>query len=675
MAIKNFRERIIESCGISVCLAVVTTVYLCLTRFESKESNLLNYGIYYYFVVKTLYGSIIAHMIPSFSIFYLLLIIGLLLLQYTTGTNYISYVQSSETLNGPDVPWLILGIVIGLLLYPIILIIVMAIQYRLYFKWLENNYKNNPDTLYDYFLHSKSYTIFIIVCSIYRPLSAGEVEMIKKWIKSPFIKMELSTDHENRYLSSIQLSDSPCALTFAEVIYKLAFEEFFIFKESLADDNMKPTTILIISVLLPADDNLTKIPPFANVSVGQYDSSSPLTQQFINELSAIVSNYSFDATQFNATSLDYVFTLLLADISKKLKPINKILTVTAGQYPISGLNSSITNFVNIQAFYLNINAKYASAGINNIKKIFNVWNTRINMSNLVLGINFGGIVELINSDNITRDTINNNLTIINETNIQYPFSDELISDPCRVSAYASWSWKNLTQQPYIYLQQPNSSTRFYYVSYEDFQSLQSKLDFVQQVNALGIAIFDITTLMHFETNHTGPYHSPPQHPHNPPPPHHSPPQHPHNPPPPHNTPHHNPPHNPHAPPYHNPPPHHNPIPPQPNPMPHQPNPIPPQPNPPHPPPPQHPPPPPHNPPPPQHPPPPPPPHNPPPSPPPNSDKNSDNNHSPFAAVMGGVVYTNNNACSDTNRQVYSDISRQILSDTDNHVYSDTNKMD
>ncbi|CAG8787405.1 15077_t:CDS:1, partial [Racocetra fulgida] len=40
------------------------------------------------------------------------------------------------------------------------------------------------------------------------------------------------------------LSDSPCALTFAEVIYKLAFEEFFIFKESLADDNMKQTTIV-----------------------------------------------------------------------------------------------------------------------------------------------------------------------------------------------------------------------------------------------------------------------------------------------------------------------------------------------------------------------------------------------------------------------------------------------
>ncbi|CAG8607725.1 15368_t:CDS:1 [Cetraspora pellucida] len=248
MSIKKFRERIIGSCGISLCLAVVTTIYLCLTHFnENKELNLLNYGAYYYFVVKILYCSIIAHMIPSFSIFYFFLIIGLLSFQYAFSdddANYVSLVQSAGTIDSSDIPWLILGVVIGLLLYSIILIIVMAIQYRLYFKWLKNNYKNNPDTLYDYFLYSKSYTIFIIVCSIYRPLSACEVEMIDKWIKSPSIKMVLSTDHENRYLSSIQLSDNHCALTFAEAIYRLASDEFFIFKEGLSDDNMQDTTIV-----------------------------------------------------------------------------------------------------------------------------------------------------------------------------------------------------------------------------------------------------------------------------------------------------------------------------------------------------------------------------------------------------------------------------------------------
>ncbi|KAF0560083.1 glycoside hydrolase family 18 protein [Gigaspora margarita] len=284
---------------------------------------------------------------------------------------------------------------------------------------------------------------------------------------------------------------------------------------------------LIISILLPAGDNLTKLPPFANISTGKYDILNPFTQQFINDLVTIINNYSFDgididypnkfpcfqATQFNTTSLDYVFTQFLADISNKLKPFNKILTITAGQYPISGFDSSIISFVNIQAFYLNINTKFTSAGIDNIQKIFNIWN--ISMSKLVLGIHFGGIVELVNSNNIARDTVNDNLTIINETNIQYPFADELILNPCKVSSYASWSWMNLShnlsppcynntslpwirgfdnksQQPYIYMQQQNSTTRFYYVSYEDPQSLISKLNFVQKVQALGIAIFYIS---------------------------------------------------------------------------------------------------------------------------------------------------------------------------------------
>ncbi|CAG8836460.1 672_t:CDS:2, partial [Gigaspora margarita] len=184
-----------------------------------------------------------------------------------------------------------------------------------------------------------------------------------------------------------------------------------------------------------------KIPPFANISTGKYDILNPFTQQFINDLVNIITNNSFDgidigypnkfpcfqATQFNITSLDYVFTQFLADISNKLKPINKILTITAGQYPITGLDSSIISFVNIQAFYLNINTKFTSAGIKNIREIFKIWN--INTSNLVLGIDFGGIVELVNSNNIVMDTANDNFTIINETNIQYPFADELILDP------------------------------------------------------------------------------------------------------------------------------------------------------------------------------------------------------------------------------------------------------
>ncbi|RIB20950.1 hypothetical protein C2G38_2177932 [Gigaspora rosea] len=87
--------------------------------------------------------------------------------------------------------------------------------------------------------------------------------------------------------------------------------------------------MFIISVLLPADNNLTKLPLFANISTGKYDKFSLFAQKFINDLITIITNYSFDeididylnkflcfqATQFNTTSLDYVFTQFLADIS------------------------------------------------------------------------------------------------------------------------------------------------------------------------------------------------------------------------------------------------------------------------------------------------------------------------------------------------------------------------
>ncbi|CAG8560222.1 25033_t:CDS:2 [Dentiscutata erythropus] len=126
MAIKGFRERVISSCGISFCLAVATTIYLCLTHLDYTEFNLLNYSACYYFLMKAF---------------------------------------------------------------------------------------------------------------------ACEVEMIDKWIKSPYLKIELFTDYENRYLSSIQLSKRQYTLTFAEAIYRLASEEFFIFK-NLADDNIQSTTIV-----------------------------------------------------------------------------------------------------------------------------------------------------------------------------------------------------------------------------------------------------------------------------------------------------------------------------------------------------------------------------------------------------------------------------------------------
>ncbi|RIB02510.1 hypothetical protein C2G38_871991 [Gigaspora rosea] len=120
---------------------------------------------------------------------------------------------------------------------------------------------------------------------------------------------------------------------------------------------------IILSVLLPINDDLTKIPAFSNVQNG-YDSSNPGNLQFISDLVSIVKDYSFDGididypykipcyqyTQFDISALNSMFTQFLADISNKLKQStsNKILTITAGRYNISDINPDIITFVNIQ---------------------------------------------------------------------------------------------------------------------------------------------------------------------------------------------------------------------------------------------------------------------------------------------------------------------------------------
>ncbi|RIB11709.1 hypothetical protein C2G38_88440 [Gigaspora rosea] len=120
---------------------------------------------------------------------------------------------------------------------------------------------------------------------------------------------------------------------------------------------------IILSVLLPFNDDIIKIPPFYNVTNG-YDSSNPRNLEFIDDLVAIVRDFPFDGididypykipcyqyTQFDINRLNSVFTQFLADISNKLKQFNstKILTITAGQYNISDINPDIITFVNIQ---------------------------------------------------------------------------------------------------------------------------------------------------------------------------------------------------------------------------------------------------------------------------------------------------------------------------------------
>ncbi|CAG8464427.1 17266_t:CDS:2 [Cetraspora pellucida] len=317
------------------------------------------------------------------------------------------------------------------------------------------------------------------------------------------------------------------------------FKELQNYKDKNSNLNYK----LILSVLLPVNDELMKLPPFYNVSTGQYDQTNQDIRNFIEDLTSVVRDY-FDgididypnkasclqAKQFNSSSLKQVFEPFISDISSQLKQKNssKILTITGGINSIH-VDPSVISFVNLQAYRLNIyyNA-HSSAGIDVLQNIIDSWNFG-NRSQCVLGIEFGGIIEAITVNNPNMDIANQNFEVVHSQNITFPSIaiDENITDPCGTTSFAHLTWKNFlaplcytnnsknwnynfdnkSKQPYIYqLRQnppvnqmgskaenfPGSPPTYYYISYEDYQSLYVKLNFVQNYNIGGVAIADIT---------------------------------------------------------------------------------------------------------------------------------------------------------------------------------------
>ncbi|KAF0532143.1 hypothetical protein F8M41_011421 [Gigaspora margarita] len=306
---------------------------------------------------------------------------------------------------------------------------------------------------------------------------------------------------------------------------------------------------IILSVLLPTDgNNLTQL--FNGFTINVNDKKKRQGGQLTTNLVSAVYRFGFDGID-----IDYPFKLpcypsiggfntaylnLINDLSLQL--INKTLMITAGQYPTNIFNNISVDFINIQAFNLNVNSTTTSAGIDKIQQILNSWSTVINKSKLVLGVEFGGIIEIVSSNNIESDIENQLIQLANASNSMFPMVYEPIPDQCQYSSYAYLSWNTLKQvlsssscptnltssssswkygfvknakQSYLYQQQNSSSTNYFVVFYEDYQSLNAKIDYINNNNNLsGIAIADITKdsndsqLMNFIASGTQPTPAP-----------------------------------------------------------------------------------------------------------------------------------------------------------------------
>ncbi|KAF0532146.1 hypothetical protein F8M41_011424 [Gigaspora margarita] len=197
---------------------------------------------------------------------------------------------------------------------------------------------------------------------------------------------------------------------------------------------------IILSVLLLTDwNNLTQLLKESGAPAGPFWLGiGPLTTNLVSAVN------QFD---FDGVDIDYPFKLpcspllggfnstysdLLNGLSLQLG--NKTLMIMAGQYPINitNLNNISVDFINIQAFNLNVNST---------------------------------------------------ITILSSscpTNL--------------ISSSSSWKYgfvRNM-KQSYLYQQQNSSSTNYFVIFYEDYQSLNTKIDYINNNNLAGIAIADIT---------------------------------------------------------------------------------------------------------------------------------------------------------------------------------------
>ncbi|CAG8626728.1 10062_t:CDS:2, partial [Racocetra fulgida] len=301
------------------------------------------------------------------------------------------------------------------------------------------------------------------------------------------------------------------------------------------DTNNIPVKIFL-AIVLSGNININSNPSFAN-------GTSSDRAAFITNVVNFVRNYKLDGVdleypnRFNCGKWlnDKNFVPLVDELSAALKEINKELSITVGPIPITGLNSDSVSFVNVMATQLNVinslttptNNTGPSITLNQTSTIMSNWSKIIKPAKLNLGVDFYGIVEL--TAPVDLGSLDNN-QIIPRNLTKLPLDTSYSSDPsiylfydkCSFTLDMSiqlypWYFMRLETGPLIntctagngwarkfdsdtsttYLYKVNSdslvvgSYEYYYVSYEDPQSIQYKLKLIADSSYGGIAILDL----------------------------------------------------------------------------------------------------------------------------------------------------------------------------------------
>ncbi|CAG8746897.1 36446_t:CDS:2, partial [Gigaspora margarita] len=297
---------------------------------------------------------------------------------------------------------------------------------------------------------------------------------------------------------------------------------------------------IFLAIVLSGNININSNPSFAN-------GTSSDRAGFITNVINFVRNYNLDGVdleypnRFNCGKWlnDKNFAPLVNELSAALKVINRDLSITVGPIPIAGLNPDSVNFVNVMTTQVNIinnlttptNKTGPSITFNQTAAIMSSWSKIINPAKLNLGVDFYGVIEL--TAPVDLGSLDNN-QIISRNLTTAPFATSYSSDPsiylfydkCTFTLDKSiqlYPWYFMRQQSgpltntcttgngwarkfdsetsttYLYKVSSNSLVVgsptpvyvYYYISYEDPQSIQYKLKLITNNSYGGIAISDL----------------------------------------------------------------------------------------------------------------------------------------------------------------------------------------